>query len=104
MWNRSKKQADDISSFFLEEEFQELHMQNQRMFRQHFIFWCIRWTIGLLATAWFVSTFPKHQWLWGLTIGFASLSLMVMLIGNRLITRKMQKTYAKLSNPYAEDP
>ena len=95
--------SDKIAPFLLEEDFQKLQMQNKRMFRRHFIFWCIRWTIGILATAWFVNQFPKHQWLWALTIGFAGLSLLVMLIGNRLITKKMQKTYIKMSNPYTEE-
>ncbi|MAA78997.1 MAG: hypothetical protein CL916_07025 [Deltaproteobacteria bacterium] len=102
MWFRSNKQPDDVSPLLFEEEFQELHMQNKRMFRRHFIFWCIRWTIGLLATAWFVNEFPQHQWLWGLTIGFATLSLMVMLIGNRLIMKRTLKTYIQRSNPYIE--
>tara|TARA_Y100001954_G_C15514060_1_gene455990 strand:- start:353 stop:676 length:324 start_codon:yes stop_codon:yes gene_type:complete len=103
MLDNSDKQPDDASSFLFEKELQKLQTQNKRMFRRHFIFWCIRWTIGFLATAWFVNQFPQHLWLWGITIGFGGLSLLVMLIGNRLITKKMQKTYEKLSNPYTEE-
>lgn len=103
MSNGSDKQSDHKSTILFEEEIQALQIQNKRMFRRHFIFWCIRWTIGILATAWFVSGFPQHQWLWGITIGFASLSLLVMLIGNRLITKRMQKSYANLGNPYTEE-
>ena len=95
--------SDKSAPFLLEEEYQKLQMQNKRMFRRHFIFWCIRWTIGLLATAWFVNEFPQHQWLWALTLGFASVSLAVMLIGNRLITKKMQSSYIKMTSPYTKD-
>lgn len=90
---------DSFSPIFLEEEYQKLQKQNKRMFRRHFIFWCIRWTIGFLATAWFVNQFPQHQWLWVLTLGFASISLVVMLIGNRLITKRMQDSYIKMISP-----
>ena len=95
--------SDKQASFPLEEEYQHLQKQNNRMFRRHSIFWVIRWTIGFLATAWFINEFPQHKWLWGITIGFASLSLIIMLIGNRLITKKMQDSYIKMTSPYSKD-
>ena len=103
MLDNSDKQPDYASSLLLEAEFQKFQTQNKRMFRRHFVFWCIRWSIAILATIWFVNQFPQHQWLWGITIGFGGLSLLVMLIGNRLIMKKLQKTYEKLRNSYAEE-
>ena len=95
--------SEEKTPLLLEKEYQALQMQNKRMFRRHFIFWSIRWTIGFLATAWFVNEFPQHLWIWAITIGFACLSLLVMLIGNRLITQKMQKSYIKMTSPYVQD-
>ena len=95
--------SDPKPLFLQEKEFQDLQIQNTRMFRRHFIFWSIRWTIGFLATIWFVSEFPQHKWVWGITIGFASLSLLIMIIGNRLITKKTQNSYIKMTSPYSQD-
>ena len=70
--------------------------QHQRMFKRNLKFWMVRWSIGFIATAWFTIAHPEHGWLWGIAIGTAALSLVVMYIGNRYITNKFMSFDQKM--------
>jgi hypothetical protein len=81
----------------LKKETEPIRLQHQRMFKRNLKIWLIRWTIGFSATAWFTMKYPKHLWLWYFAIGTALFSLVVMYIGNRLISRRFKQFDQKLN-------
>jgi membrane protein insertase Oxa1/YidC/SpoIIIJ len=95
--NMSQKTEPEVKpSKELQKATEPIRQQHQRMFRRNLKMWIIRWTIGFSACAWFTFKFPKHLWLWWFAIGTAALSLLVMYVGNRLISKRFMNSAQKM--------
>jgi hypothetical protein len=57
--------------------------------------WSIRWAIGFSLIAWTTRIKPNLSWLWLAGAGVASLSLIVNLIGNRVLQERLAQIRGK---------
>lgn len=60
--------------------------------------WLLRWTIGFALIGLVTALLPGLSWLWWLGIGFALLTPLTAVVGQRLVSRKIRDTEAVLAN------
>lgn len=64
-------------------------------FRRRLVAWAIRWTIGFALIALVTRSKPNLSWLWRAGAGVALLSLIVNLVGNRLVQERLAQIRRK---------
>lgn len=53
------------------------------------LFWCMRWLIGFGIIAAVVANKPEWSWLWWVGVGVAGVSLLVLVVSNFVLQRKI---------------
>ena len=87
---------DDHEFEFDQSDLDSLENETNRFMRIRFVFFLIRWTIGFLIVWWITTRWPDLVWLWWPAVIVASLSLFMLLFGQRWIDMRLRQTRAKI--------
>jgi len=80
------------------DESDEIGSEFASFFKRRIVMWAVRWTIGFALTGVLVSFRPEYEWLWWITGGLALVSLLLLLLGQWLVQRKLAQTTTKIDD------